>query len=72
MNPGQLRSMIRAPFHPFIVRTGSGVSYLVSHPELCWLDPDGEVVLVKDKKEVVVLIDIDSITECARPTKSKK
>jgi hypothetical protein len=71
MTHAKLKSMTSLPFHPFTVRTGSGQSYLIAHPELFWLDPDGEVLLVKDKTDVV-LIDIDSITECVRPSRSKK
>lgn len=72
MSLKKLKSMTRLPFHPFIVHTSSGESYMVSHPELYWLDPDGDVLLVKDETRDVVLIDIASITECVRPAKVKK
>ena len=64
--------MASLPFHPFQVRTASGESYSVAHPELYWLDPDGEVLLVKDKKAGVVLIDVAAVTECVRPHKGGK
>ena len=70
MSPNQIRGMAKAPFHPFSVRTGSGESYLIAHPELYWLDPDGEVLPVKDKGDVV-LIDVESINECVRPGKPR-
>ncbi|MCA1686134.1 MAG: hypothetical protein LC745_09150 [Planctomycetia bacterium] len=72
MNIDNVRSMTRLPFHPFLVRTASGESYAVSQPELYWIDPDGEVMLVKDKTQGVVLIDLDHISECVRePTKGR-
>lgn len=71
MTAEKIRSMTRAPFHPFVVRTGSGESYLVAHPELFWLDPDGEVLLVKSGSEVA-LIDVASVTECVRAPKARK
>jgi hypothetical protein len=62
----KILSMTNPPFHPFLVRTASGQAYTVAHPELYWMDPDGEVMLVKDKKQGVALIDIASVTECVR------
>lgn len=72
MNPAQIRSMMKAPFHPFVVRTGSGESYSVVHPELFWIDPDGEVLLVKDRTQGVALIDTASVTECVRLPAAEK
>jgi hypothetical protein len=66
MDPDNIRSMTRPPFHPFLVRTAYGESYAVTHPELFWIDPDGEVMLIKDKAQGVVLIDTSHISECVR------
>jgi hypothetical protein len=65
-----IRSMTRLPFHPFSIRTASGHSYHVAHPELLWLDPVGEVLLVKDAG-AVVLIDLEEITVCVRAPKAR-
>ena len=65
MTHHNIRSMTTLTFHPFVVRTASGESYPVAHPELVWIDPDGDVMLVK-VKAAVVLIDIDSVTGCVR------
>lgn len=63
--------MAKAPFHPFVLETGSGESYLVAHPELLWVDPHGEVLPVRDKSGVS-LIDVESVTECVRLSKKPK
>jgi hypothetical protein len=59
-------SLTKTPFHPFMVRTASGETYTVAHPEMYWMDPDGEVMLIKDRKQGVALIDTASVTECVR------
>ena len=67
MNADHILGMTRGkPFHPFRVRTAGGESYTVAHPELFWVDPDGEVMLVKDKEQGVALIDTASVAECVR------
>ena len=71
MTADKIRSMTKAPFHPFVVQTGSGESYVVQHPELYWLDPDGEILLVKSGSEVE-LIDVASVTECVRSPQARK
>jgi hypothetical protein len=72
VNIDSIRGMTRPPFHPFLVRTASGESYAVTHPELYWIDPEGEIMLIKDKVQGVVLIDTEHISECMRkPSKGR-
>jgi hypothetical protein len=62
----------------FLISSWIGYSceppYVVAHPELYWMDPDGDVMLVKDRKQGVALIDTASVTECVRlqPKSSSK
>jgi len=61
-----LRSIHTAkPFRPFQIHTGSGESYLVTHPEIIALSPHGNVAVVFPKSNEVNLIDIHNITEIA-------
>jgi hypothetical protein len=67
MDADKILTLTRArPFHPFLVGTASGETYRVAHLELFWMDPDGEVMLVKGKDQGVALIDVASVTECVR------
>jgi hypothetical protein len=67
LNADHILSMARGkPFHPFRVRTASGEAYTVNHPEPFWMDPAGEVFLVKDQQQGVALIDTASVTEFVR------
>ena len=72
MKAQQIRKMTEAkPFHPFDVRTASGESYHVRSPEMPWISPDGEVVLVYEPSEGVALIDADQVTECVGQVKKR-
>ena len=54
------------PFKPFEIRTASGESYPVTHPEDVWQSPGGEAVIVAIKDvdgESVVMLDVQHITE---------
>lgn len=51
------------PFKPFAIRTGSGESYPVRHPEMIALSPDVSVLLVIHGPGKTAMIDIDSVTE---------
>jgi len=43
----QLRKVHRAqPFEPFVLRTGDGREYAVSHPEVLAISPAGRTVVV--------------------------
>jgi hypothetical protein len=37
-----------------------------SHPGRFWMDPDGAVMLVKDREQGVAPVDTASVTECVR------
>lgn len=59
-----LRSIHEAkPFRPFVIRTGSGESYTITHPEVIALSPHGNVAVIFPRANEVNLVDIDSITE---------
>jgi hypothetical protein len=66
MSADQIRSMLKTPFRPFLVRTAVGETYKVAHPGLYGMDPDGEALLVKDRAQGVALIDTASVTGCVR------
>jgi hypothetical protein len=59
-------------FHPFDVRTGSGGSYRVSSPEMIWISPDGEILILYRPNEGVTMIDVDEVTECHLEIKARK
>jgi len=64
MNIDTLRIVREAkPFRPFEVRTGSGEAYMITHPEIMAIAPDGETAVVFPGPGRVHLIDVDSITE---------
>ena len=64
MNSETLRLSCEAePFRPFEVRNGSGAAYMITHPEIIALAPDGETAVVFPGPGRVHLIDVDSITE---------
>ncbi len=51
------------PFKPFSIRTASGESHHVAHPEALWQSPGGQTAIVGIGGEAVVMIDIGHITE---------
>jgi hypothetical protein len=64
MNIEQFRSTIRSrPFKPFTIRIASGDGYAVSHPEAVWQSPGGHTAIVAVQDEVVMLLDVDQVTE---------
>ncbi len=70
MNVEQFRNAHRLrPFKPFVIRTASGESYPVTHPETVWQSPGGHTVIVGMKGEEVAMIDIDHITEFVSTTR---
>ena len=77
MTRAQLLSITKGtPFHPFEVRTSSGASYRVAHPEQYWVSPKGETILIYTPK-VIVFVDAPHVTEFVRivgkpPGKSKR
>jgi hypothetical protein len=64
MQADQLLAVMRkVPFRPFVVRTGSGASYRVNHPESCSISPSGRTFSVWLDDEDQAIVDFDSITE---------
>ena len=67
MTADHFRGALRGrPFMPFTIRTSSGESYPVAHPEEAWVSPAGEVVIVAvrgDRGESVAMLDLPSETE---------
>ncbi len=67
MNVEQFRNAHRLrPFKPFVIRTPSGESYPVTHPEAVWQSAGGHTIIVGIKGEQVAMIDIDHIAKKAR------
>ena len=59
-----LRSAYRAkPFRPFSIHTGSGQSYLITHPETIAFSSDGNVVVFFPTPSEVGMVDVAGITE---------
>jgi hypothetical protein len=71
MKADQLQAaMRRHPFRPFVIRTGSGESYPVDHPESCPISPSGRTLSVWLDNEDQAIIDTESVTEfVARPSR---
>jgi hypothetical protein len=68
MDVKQIGTMLRSEkFHPFDVRTASGQSHHVRSPEMAWMSPDNDVMLVYDPAQGVALIDTEQVVECVRP-----
>jgi len=69
MNADQFRTMLKPKktFYPFDVRTASGESYRVRSPEMGWISPEDDVMLVYDPDQGISLIDVDQVVECVRP-----
>ena len=64
MNAEQIKSAHNLkPFKPFTIRTSSGESYHVAHPEVLWQSPGGQTVIVGLGGEAVVMMDAGHITE---------
>ena len=64
MTVDNLRAFKRArPFRRFEIRTSSGESYLVRHPEFLAFTFDRKEVLVAPGPGRVALIDLDNIAE---------
>jgi hypothetical protein len=73
MNVEQFQNAHRlSPFRPFSIRTASGESYKVSHPEAVWQSPGGHTIIVGIKGEEVAMIDIGHITKFVFTTKKAK
>lgn len=51
------------PFRPFAIRTASGESFLVEHPELFAFSPNTPVALLITGSGDVAMIDLAGITE---------
>ena len=67
--PDQLRTMITArPFLPFLVKLGSGQSYVVKHPENASCDPRGRSMVVQDEDGIHLLEMV--LIEVMEPAKS--
>jgi hypothetical protein len=60
------------PLEAFTIRTASGESYPVSHPESIWQSPDEDTVIVAVKGGSVALMGVDHITEVVCPCKKSK
>lgn len=68
MDVERIRAMMRSEkFHPFDVRAASGRSYHVRSPEMAWMSPEADVMLVYDPVQGVALIDTEQVVECVRP-----
>lgn len=75
MTAENLRSALRKrPFRPFEIKTASGATYPVTHPEVAWISPAGEVVIValrSDRGEQVAMLDLplmaDIVYSLAQP-----
>ena len=64
MTYDSLRAIRNArPFQPFEIRTGSGESFPVSHPEVIAIAPDNDTAVVLAGPGRIGIIDIASITE---------
>lgn len=73
MNVETLQSIRNAkPFRPFEVCTGSGEAYMITHPEVLAVAPDGETAVVFPGPGRVHLIDVESITEVTTFPSSRK
>jgi hypothetical protein len=75
VNIEQFRATIKTrPFKPFTISTSSGDGYPVSHPEAVWQSPGGHTAIVAVRDEVVVMIDVDEVTElvCSKRKTPKK
>ncbi len=60
------------PFRPFEVHAGSGEAYMVTHPEVIALAPEGETAVVFPGPGRIGIIDVASITELATFPSSHK
>jgi hypothetical protein len=68
MDPAQFRTMLKPEnFCPFDVRTADGESYRVRSPEMGWISPEDDVMLVYDLDQGITLFDVDQVVECVRP-----
>jgi hypothetical protein len=73
MEVAHVREMVnpKKKFHAFEIRTGSWGSYRVASPEMLWIAPDGEILIVHRPGEGVTMIDVDEVTECHREIKKR-
>jgi hypothetical protein len=60
---GLIAAKNKAPFRPFVIRTGNGESYPVDHPENISFSKGRRFVSVWLDNEDQAIIDIASITE---------
>ncbi len=73
MDVKRIRTMLKPEgFYPFDVRTASGESYRVRSPEMGWISPVDDVMLVYDLDRGISLIDVDQVVECARPITKRR
>ncbi len=64
MKAEAIRAAIKfKPFRPFTIQTGSGESYLINHPEIIIVSPDGTSVVGFPNQGEIAIIDVASITE---------
>lgn len=67
MDVDRIRSFYyQRPVQPFVIRTASGESYTIRHPELMAIDEEHGVVLLLWGGSGMAMIDIASITEITR------
>jgi hypothetical protein len=53
----------KVPFRPFVLRTGSGESYPVNHPEALSFTPSGRTLSVWLNEYDQAIIDVASVNE---------
>ena len=64
MTADQIRAAWKkTPFRPFVILTGSGVSYPVNHPEALSFTPSGRTLSVWLNEVDQAIIDVASINE---------
>jgi len=64
MTTDSIRAAIQArPFKPFVIRTGDGSTYAVTHPELITQSQGGRTVVVFGPgDEELAILDLPSVT----------
>jgi hypothetical protein len=55
-------AMSARPFRAFVVRTGDGREFPVSHPEMAWATPGGRVVYVATSPDSAAAIELLLVT----------
>jgi hypothetical protein len=76
MIPDAVRQRLSSkPFRPFVLRLGSGETFLVRHPELVSISPGGRRLILWVAEERAVDIDlllVESIREQGGPGKERR